>query len=201
MKGSLLPVALIAAGLIASPAWAEFTGPFEIGPPGCEAQGQCTLTFDFKYTDPNGVGWQAAAQNQTDGASIPSWAQSFIGTPFDPSYIKAAVIHDHYCDRHVRSWRATHRVFYDALRELGISAAKAKLMYYAVYLGGPKWVELIPGNSCGDKCVFEVEVSGSSPAAAMEFEVETAAGAATEMSVSGTEGAKRRDGHLARRAL
>lgn len=141
------------------PANAEFIGQFELGPAGCEDTGKCTLTYDFKYRDPKGEEWQAAANNTTDGATIPDWAQPFIGRPFDKSYIKAAVIHDHYCVRHVRTWRATHRVFYDALMESGLSVAKAKLMYYAVYLGGPKWVELIPGKNCGQNCLFKVDIA------------------------------------------
>lgn len=84
-----------------------------------------------------------------------------MGVPFAPDYIKAAVIHDHYCDRHVRPWRQTHKVFYDALLESGVAPAKAKLLYYAVYLGGPKWVELIPGTGCGGNCVFKVEINGA----------------------------------------
>src|SRR5687767_4148559 len=85
---------------------ADFEGNFELGPAGCEQTGKCILTYDFRFTDPKGLVWQAAASNKTDGASIPAWAQPIIGSPFDKSYIKAAVIHDHYCDRHVRPWRA-----------------------------------------------------------------------------------------------
>lgn len=150
-KWLLSSLVLITA--LVTPAPAEFIGKFELGPSGCEESGLCTLTYDFKYRDPDGIEWQANAENKTDGASIPQWAQPFIGRPFDRSYIKAAVIHDHYCVRQVRSWRQTHRVFYDALLELGVGENKAMLMYYAVYLGGPKWVELIPGHNCGTNCL------------------------------------------------
>jgi uncharacterized protein DUF1353 len=163
MPMKLQLVLFLALTLIApSPGLAQFEGKFEIGPPGCKEKRECTLKYDLRYRDPKGKDWLAAADNKTDGASIPVWAQPFIGDPFDESYIKAAVIHDHYCGRHVRPWRDTHRVFYDALIELGVTVAKAKLMYYAVYLGGPKWVEIIPGKSCGPKCIFKIETSGSS---------------------------------------
>jgi Protein of unknown function (DUF1353) len=46
--------------------------------------------------------------------------KTVIGKPFDPSYLPAAVIHDNYCSRKVRSFLATHRVFYDMLRALAI---------------------------------------------------------------------------------
>lgn len=135
---------------------AQFMGTLEFKPAGCEHQGQCILTYDLRFRDPNGVEWLAKASDTTDGATIPVWAQSVIGQPFDASYIKAAVIHDHYCTRHVRPWRATHRAFYDALRELQVPDAKAKIMYYAVYLAGPKWVTLIPGEPCGPNCIFNL---------------------------------------------
>lgn len=156
----LLFLACVLTALLLSPAKAQFSGNFDLSPQGCEGTGKCILKYDLRYKDPKGVEWLAAANDTTDGASIPSWAQPFVGDPFDKSYIKAAVIHDHYCDRHVRSWRTTHRVFYDALLELGVDSAKSRLMYYAVYLGGPKWVELIPGKSCGKNCLFKVELPG-----------------------------------------
>ncbi|MGJ0532806.1 DUF1353 domain-containing protein [Methylocystis sp.] len=131
---------------------AEFIGTLAFKPKGCESAGKCKIVADFKYIDPNKIGWLTKAGDITDGASIPSWAQPFIGRPFEKAFLSAAVIHDHYCDRHVRPWRQTHLVFYNALLESGVSSAFAKLMYFAVYLGGPKWVELIPGNSCGPGC-------------------------------------------------
>ena len=66
---------------------------------------------------------------------------------------KAAVIHDHYCDWHVRPWTQTHRVFYEALITGGVSQGTAKTMYFAVFLGGPKWIRLEPGIKCGTNCV------------------------------------------------
>ncbi|SCX61012.1 DUF1353 domain-containing protein [Nitrosospira sp. Nsp1] len=146
----------------AAPASAEFSGTFELGPSGCEAMGLCKLTYDLKFKDAKGIEWQANAKDETDGATIPNWAQPFIGKPFDESYIKAAVIHDHYCNRHVRPWRQTHRSFYDALVELNVGTKKSKLMYYAVYLYGPKWVELIPGNACGanSNCINTFKTGG-----------------------------------------
>jgi len=87
----------------------------------------------------------------------------------------------------VRGWRATHRVFYDALRALGVTASKAKLMYYAVYLGGPKWIEIIPGDPCGPNCVFQVEVAQSGASASLEFDVAGGAGPAAELAIQSEE--------------
>src|SRR5690606_6601230 len=90
------------------------------------------------------------------------WAQPIIGDAYNASYLKAAIIHDHYCyeENRVRSWRETHRMFYDALLDLDVGKAKAKIMYYAVYLAGPKWVKLAPGRECGLNCINKLSLSG-----------------------------------------
>jgi len=51
------------------------------------------------------------------------------------------VIHDWFCDRRNMPWERVHRVFYEAMLTSGVEAAKAKLMYLAVYYGGPRWDE------------------------------------------------------------
>jgi hypothetical protein len=44
------------------------------------------------------------------------------------------------------------------LVESGVDIGKAKLMYYGVYLAGPKWLALVPGKPCGDGCKFKVDI-------------------------------------------
>lgn len=148
-------------------AGAAFEGTLELIPSGCEQEGKCYLKNDLTFTEPSGLRWRAGKWKDgqpegvetgtTDGASIPKWAQAIVGEPFDEQYLKAAVIHDHYCykENHVRTWRQTHRMFYSAMVALGVPAFKAKIMYSAVYVGGPKWQELVPGESCGPNCVFD----------------------------------------------
>ena len=132
---NIVSIGLLASTFALASARADFVGNLEFIPEKCESTGTCAIKSDFEYKDSTGLRWQTKAQDKTDGASIPAWAQPFVGAPFTRDYIKAAVIHDHYCDRQVRPWRQTHRVFYDALIESGVSAARAKLLYYAVYLG------------------------------------------------------------------
>src|SRR5262245_5519353 len=119
--------------LTTTSASAEFVGKLEFKPADCKNAGTCELVYDFGYIDPNRLGWQAKAGLKTDGASIPSWATPIIGGPWEEQFVGAAVIHDHYCIRTVRTRRATHRMFYDAL--IGIIRAKALAMYYAVIVG------------------------------------------------------------------
>ena len=154
-------IVAFAAGAWPSNARAQFIGNLVLLPKNCQSTGICTLGRDFAYKDPSGVGWQASKGDKTDGASIPSWAQPFVGAPFEKAYIKAAVLHDHYCDRHVRSWYQTHRMFYNALRSSGVSVARANTLYGAVMLGGPKWLTIITGHRCSfaETCIFSKSVT------------------------------------------
>ncbi len=156
---------VFAAALLAlsCSAQAQFEGNLELIPPSCQQTGQCILKSALRFTDAAQVVWEAQAGLPTDGASIPGIFQPFTGAPFDPQFIKAAVVHDHYCVRQVRPWRQTHKVFYEGLIAGGVSQAKAKTMYFAVFLGGPKWVSLVPGNSCGASCVNNFKSTSGVP--------------------------------------
>lgn len=145
----LVLAVLVAMAASIPPAWADFTGQFElVDNPGGKDGKLKKLKYPFGYNDNKGYGWEARAGLETDGASIPLWAQPFIGGPYDEQYIKAAVLHDHYCDRHVYGWRQTHRMFYDVLLELKVPKIKAGIMYGAVMIGGPKWERVEPGEKC-----------------------------------------------------
>lgn len=93
----------------------------------------------FTYIDPNGVEWPAPAGSIVDGASIPQWAWSIMGGPFEGKYRDASVIHDVACDQKKHSWEATHMAFYTAMRASGVDSLKARIMYGAVYHCGPRW--------------------------------------------------------------
>jgi hypothetical protein len=76
---------------------------------------------------------------ESDGASIPVWAWSLIGSPFTGKYRKAAVIHDTLCYRKDRPYREAHRLMYEMCRALGVGRFRATLMYRALLIGGSKW--------------------------------------------------------------
>lgn len=142
---------VIAIMLAAQPVSAEFLGRLEFKPTGCQQAGLCELVYDFAYRSPDGTGWQANAGLKTDGASIPAWAQRIIGGPWEADFIRAAVIHDWYCIRTVRTRAETHRMFYDALIESGVGQIKALTMYYAVLVGSHMWIDLMEGRPCNPK--------------------------------------------------
>ncbi|MFK7804177.1 MAG: DUF1353 domain-containing protein [Anaerolineae bacterium] len=107
------------------------------------------LEEEFVYVDSRGKVWTAPAGTITDGASIPQAFLSATGDRLDGAYLDAAVIHDAYCGidnaelatYQQETWQYVHYVFYEALLTNGMSEQQAKIMYTAVYLGGPRWGE------------------------------------------------------------
>lgn len=101
----------------------------------------------IRFIDNHGKMWTAPSRTRTDGASIPDPFVAIIGARTDERFLDAAIVHDAYCGRdnahlpQFRSepWEAVHRMFYEALITDGTSPIKAKIMYAAVYLGGPRW--------------------------------------------------------------
>ncbi|QTD56941.1 DUF1353 domain-containing protein [Parasphingorhabdus cellanae] len=98
-----------------------------------------TLLNRFAFVDKAQRVWSVPANVRVDGASIPKFAWSILGSPFVGRYRKASVVHDWYCDIRTREWKATHRMFYEAMRASKVSGAKARIMYAAVYYAGPRW--------------------------------------------------------------
>lgn len=156
-------------GTIGLPVFADELGEFTVGPVFAAATVKCP---EFGYFDPdddcriltenfayfkNGIGWEATAGLVTDGASIPRWARWLIGDPQDDSFSKAATLHDHYChpDHRVRDYLTTHRMFYDALLDSGVSKIHAGTMYSAVVAFGPSWSVTVDGQVCDlvENCV------------------------------------------------
>lgn len=97
------------------------------------------LQEDFKFIDANDVEWLAPAGHEINGASIPEFVWSTVGSPFVGDYRRASVIHDVECDLQRNPHRKVHRMFYDAMICDGVAKFKAKYMYKAVRLFGPKW--------------------------------------------------------------
>jgi hypothetical protein len=117
--------------------WGYYSGPVETR---WENDGRSmTLLNELRYTDPNGFVWIAPAGSQVDGASIPRYAWSVMGGPFEGKYRNASVLHDVAYGERKRPWQDCDRMFYNAMRCSGVSAVEAKTMYYALYRFGNHW--------------------------------------------------------------
>ena len=107
-----------------------------------------TLLAPFEFVDAKNEHWIAPRGSVVDGASIPQFAWSIIGGPFEGLYRNASVIHDVACDEKKRPWNLVHETFHSAMLTSGVDPTKAKIMYAAVYHFGPRWVtpSAIPGG-------------------------------------------------------
>jgi Protein of unknown function (DUF1353) len=97
------------------------------------------LVKPFTYVDSHDVAWPVPTGTRVDGASIPSVFWSLIGGPYTGRYREASVIHDYYCEKKTRHWKAVHKVFLDGMLARGLDPIQAKIMYLAVYRFGPRW--------------------------------------------------------------
>ncbi len=98
------------------------------------------LLADFAFVDSANYKWKAKKGEIVDGASIPEtiWSE-IVGTPFIGDYRRASVVHDVACDKHIKTSKEAHRMFYEAMLADGTSPAHAVLFYTAVRLFGPQW--------------------------------------------------------------
>jgi len=117
--------------------WGEFIGKVVVEwlPDGRNMK----LMEHFAYVDPLGRKWNAPAGSVVNGASIPQFAWSIIGGPFEGKYRDASVIHDVACRNKDRAWQDVHEAFYMAMLASGVEILRAKVMYAAVYHFGPRW--------------------------------------------------------------
>jgi len=71
-----------------------------------------------------------------DGASIPRWAWSIVGYPFEPDLIQAACVHDWYCEQSTSYFDRTigDSVFLKLLSDAGVSSWRRCIMFGAVRL-------------------------------------------------------------------
>lgn len=98
------------------------------------------LLDDVFFIDSLGILWRAQTGSEIDGASIPRFFWRFIGSPFVGLYRRASVIHDVACVERNRPHQEVHRMFYDAMIADNVPKIKARIMYMAVRVFGPKWL-------------------------------------------------------------
>lgn len=75
----------------------------------------------------------------TDGASIPRFFWSLVGSPFTGKYVEVAILHDYlYSGAIDISFKEANRIFYKGMRKADVNKVKAYLMYKAVSFFGKK---------------------------------------------------------------
>ena len=96
------------------------------------------------YTDSNGRKWSAPKGMMIDGASIPWFLWRAIGSPYTGKYRRASVIHDAHCTLKERPSPEVHAMFYEAMLDDGTAPWKARVMWLAVRVFGPRFKSRVP---------------------------------------------------------
>ncbi len=103
---------------------------------------------NLTFVDTDGVQWTAPVGTWTDGATVPRLALAITDGRFEKMFLKAAVIHDAYCqkenkDRHPpyqsSPWKDVHEMFHQACIAGGTPSIRAYLMFASVHWFGPRW--------------------------------------------------------------
>ena len=73
---------------------------------------------------------------ESDGMSVPRFFWRFIGPRIDGTTIGPAIVHDWLYKTHLLTRKQADRWLFNALRANGYSAAKSRLVYCGVRIGG-----------------------------------------------------------------
>lgn len=103
-------------------------------------EGYSAYTFitkvELSYTTKKGITHIVPIGFITDGASIPKIFWSLVGSPFTGLYRRAALIHDYLYFTQTTKRSYADKVFLEAMKVLGVSWWKRRLMWVAVRVGG-----------------------------------------------------------------
>ena len=93
------------------------------------------LLEDFRFTDPDGRIWNAPKGREINGASIPQFLWSSVGSPYVDDYRRASVVHDIACRDPEVSRKEADVMFRHACIAGGCSKSQANTLYVGVRVG------------------------------------------------------------------
>lgn len=124
------------------------------------------LVEPLSYEDPDGRLWEAPADSEINGATIPRALWTSIGAPFVGNYRRATIVHDYFVGELSNlevppaERKAADRMFYHACRHDGCRQKFAGILYIGVCLG--TWIatlgEPFQKSIGGDQLEFQRDV-------------------------------------------
>jgi uncharacterized protein DUF1353 len=100
---------------------------------------QATTNGEFAFTDSKGKSWVVPKGYVTNGVSVPRSFWSIFGSPLSSDYAIPVILHDYHVELRQSSPDEVNRMFYEAMRAVGVGEQKAKTLYYGVSQFGPRW--------------------------------------------------------------
>lgn len=117
------------------------------------------LLQPFSYTDSKGEEWSVPEAYLSNGATIPKGLWNLVGPPISSRYVRAAVIHDYFCEKQDRPWEEVHDMFFEAALASGTSLNDAKLLYAGVVAFGPRWEVIQAKTGYGRPPIVKAQVT------------------------------------------
>lgn len=114
----------------------KFTSPLIVSPLTDGKRWKLIEPFSYYVDKKDGIIITVPAGFISDGASIPRIFWSIIGSPWTGKYISAAILHDYLYYMKTFSREKSDLIFLEAMKILGVSKLKRKIIYYAVRAGG-----------------------------------------------------------------
>ena len=103
---------------------------------------------DLTFVDADGIQWTAPVGTWTDGATVPRLALAITDGRYEKMFLKAAVVHDAYCQKENKDrrppyqsspWKEVHEMFHQACIAGGTPWLRARVMFASVRYFGPRW--------------------------------------------------------------
>ena len=103
---------------------------------------------DLTFVDADGIQWTAPVGTWTDGATDPRLALAITDGRYEKMFLKAAVVHDAYCQKENKDrrppyqsspWKEVHDMFHQACIAGGTPWLRARVMFASVRYFGPRW--------------------------------------------------------------
>lgn len=113
------------------------------------------LVQDFSFRQAAGKVWQVPGGEVLKGKGMPPLFRDRIGTPFESTFRKSAVVYDYATQSMKEPWREAQTMFYEAAIAEGVMPAEAKAMYLVLQAQGSRWE--VPGSRCYGSCHGKTE--------------------------------------------
>lgn len=113
------------------------------------------IVQDFAFRQAQGRLWSVPGGEILQGKSMPPLFRDRIGSPFEGSFRKSAVVYDYATQTMKEPWRDAQIMFYEAALAEGVMPAEAKAMYLVLQAQGSRWE--VPDSRCYGFCHGKTE--------------------------------------------
>ena len=105
---------------------------------------------DFGFRQAQGKFWKVRRGEVFDGKGMPPLLCDLVGSPYEGSFLNAAMVYESATQRMTETWDEAQRMFFEAAVAEGVALRDAKVMYLLLAVQGSRWE--VPGSRCFGSC-------------------------------------------------